>query len=225
MIFIYHTDAGKKEIVFENDTFFHLFKSRRTEINEEISVANLSDQYLYRYKIIDIKKKKAKAILTNSIKNNKSEKQKLHIGWCIIDPKDIKNTLPFLNQLGVKKITFVYSDFAQKSYKLNLEKLQKILINSSQQCGRMDLMEMEILKSTEEYIRKYPESYVLNFNGQHEWKEFKKLENKSILIGPEGGFSEKEKKIFERNKILSFKTNLVLKSENAVAATACKILL
>ena len=224
MIFIYHQNAGEKEITFSDEAFLHLFKSRRTEVNEKISVANLKDIFLYQYKITKVNKKNAEAILINKIKKEK-KKTGLHIGWCIIDPKDIKKTLPFLNQLGVDKISFIYSDFSQKNYKLNLEKLHKILINSSQQCGRMNLMELKILQSVEDYLEKYPENYMLNFGGQTKWTDFKKLKNKNILIGPEGGFSEKENSLFKQDKILSFKTDLVLKSENAIVAVACKILL
>ncbi len=225
MIFIYHENAKKEKIIFTDDAFLHLFKSRRTEINETITVSNLKDNFLYQYKIINISKKTAEAILISKKENAKITKNNFHLGWCIIDPKDIKKTLPFLNQLGVSKISFIYSEFSQKNYKLNLEKLKKILINSSQQCGRQNLMELEIINSVKLFLEKNQNSYILDFAGQKLSSIKTNLSNQTFLIGPEGGFSPSEKKLFTKNKIITFNQNLVLTSENAVVAISCKCLL
>ncbi|XPV54809.1 MAG: hypothetical protein ACNI3H_07545 [Halarcobacter ebronensis] len=55
------------------------------------------------------------------------------MAWCIVDPKTIEKELPYLNELGVRKITFISCDYSQKNFKLNFEKLEKILVNSSSQ--------------------------------------------------------------------------------------------
>lgn len=142
-----------------------------------------------------------------------------HIAWCIIDPKNIEKTLPSLNEIGVRKISFVYCDFSQKNFKLKLDRIKKILINSCQQCGRSDLMEIEIINSSKEFFEKYKNFSVLNFNG-------KEIHSSNIthpvLIGPEGGFSkEEEKKFDEIYKLKGF----ILRSESSACAISAKILL
>jgi len=141
------------------------------------------------------------------------------LGWCIIEPKNIEKTLPILNEIGVSKISFIYCDFSQKNFKLKLERIEKILINSSQQCGRSDLMQIEILNSSKEFFEKYPEFIAVDFDGKEiECKKY----NKPFLIGPEGGFSEKEREVFkEKVKLKGF----ILRSESAACAVSAKILL
>ena len=124
-----------------------------------------------------------------------------------------------LNEMGVGKISFIYCDFSQKNFKLRLDRIKTILINSCQQCGRSDLMDIEILSSSQKFFEKYPEFIALDFNGENiECKNY----NKPFLIGPEGGFSENEREYFkEIVKLKSF----ILRSESAVSSVAAKILL
>ncbi|MCK5588747.1 MAG: 16S rRNA (uracil(1498)-N(3))-methyltransferase [Candidatus Pacebacteria bacterium] len=222
MIFNYDLNAGKEKIEIKENAFIHLFKSRRTKLHEIINFSNLKDNLIYQYKITKISKHKAEAKLIEKKKNKNTKTQKLHIGWCFIDPKDIKTTLPFLNQIGISEITFISSDRSQKNYKINPEKIEKVLINSSQQCGRFNLMKINTCKNIKDFIKQNPESYILDFDGI---KNQNKKNIKTIIVGPEGGFSKEEKNLFKKEKIVSFNTPHVLKSENAIISIASNILL
>ncbi len=218
MQFLYYSDTTSN-ITLSGNEHKYLFKVRRIKKNELINIRNLKDDYLYIYKIEDINKKEAFLKLINKeLKPNKPHTF-FHLGWCIIDPKNIEKTLPNLNEIGVGKISFVYCDFSQKNFQLKLDRIKTILINSNQQCGRSDLIEIEILNSSKEFFEKYPEFMALDFNGENiECKNY----NKPFLIGPEGGFSENERKYFrEIVKLKSF----ILRSESAACSVASKILL
>ena len=56
----------------------------------------------------------------------------------------------------------------------------------------------------------------------------KKLEDQntvsSILVGPEGGFSQKEREMLKKQSIVGLKCNTILRSETAVVTVASKIL-
>ncbi|KIM03703.1 MAG: 16S rRNA methyltransferase, partial [Sulfurovum sp. AS07-7] len=67
-----------------------------------------------------------------------------------------------------------------------------------------------------------PKSYMLNFSQNH-ISELNDIE--TIVIGCEGGFTEKEIALFDESKIVGFDTPLILKSESAVCAVASKILI
>ncbi len=218
MQFIYYP-SPLKQIVIKDDLHKYLFKVRRIKENEIVHIRDLKDDYLYTYKIENINKKEALLTLINKeIKPNKPKKY-LHLAWCIIDTKNIEKHLPTLNEIGVSKITFLYCKFSQKNFKINLDRLNKILINSSQQCGRSNLIEIEILNSFEEFIKKYPNFIALDFNGK---KVYNIDIKKPILIGPEGGFCENERKYFK--EIISL-DGFILRSESAACAISAKILL
>ncbi|WP_457559876.1 16S rRNA (uracil(1498)-N(3))-methyltransferase [Caminibacter sp.] len=208
------------QIIITGENHKYLFKVRRIKKGENIKIRNLKDDYLYIYEIKDINKKEAIAFLKDKILKPQKPHSFLHLGWCIIEPKNIEKTLPSLNEIGVGKISFIYCDYSQRNFKLKLERLQKILINSNQQCGRSDLMEIEILNSSREFFEKYPKFTALDFDGN--LLQYAKNFPKIILIGPEGGFSVEERKYFkEKIRLKGF----ILRSETAACAISSKLLL
>ncbi|GAX87695.1 16S rRNA (uracil1498-N3)-methyltransferase [Lebetimonas natsushimae] len=218
MQFLYIENPAN-QLILTGDEHKYLFKVRRIKKNELIKIRNLKDDYLYIYKIDEINKKNAFLTLVEKKHMPNKPEKFFHIAWCIIDTKNIEKILPSLNEIGVGKITFVYCDFSQRNFKLKIDRIKKILINSCQQCGRSDLMEIEILNSSKEFFEKYKNFSVLNFNG-------KKIDSADItqpvLIGPEGGFSESEEEKFtEIYKLEGF----ILRSESAACAISAKILL
>lgn len=223
MQFIYHKDAGDPQVTINGDLHKYLFKVRRQNKEEHLLLRNLNDTFLYNYQIINIDKKATHLSLQDKeekiITNNKS----LHIGWCVIDPKNIEKQIASLNEIGVEKITFIYCQYSQNKYKINLEKIEKLLINSSQQSGRTDIIKIEICNSLEEFLKLYPESYMFNFSSNH-IDNFKN-EIQTILIGCEGGFSDNEISKFDHKKIVGINSNIILKSETAIVTVASKIIL
>lgn len=219
MQFLYFPNPTS-QIIITGDKHKYLFKVRRVKKNELINIRNLKDDYLYIYKIDEINKKEAILSLVEKNYFPNKPKEFLHLGWCIIEPKNIEKTLPSLNEIGVSKISFIYCNFSQKNFKLKLERLEKILINSSMQCGRSNIIELEIINSSSEFFKKYPNFIALDFDGEEIDCNYKP--KNPILIGPEGGFSKNEKKEFK--KIIKLK-GFILRSESATCAISSKILL
>lgn len=221
MQFIYHENAGITPLVVDLKGYEHLFKVRRMGV-EEISLwRNLKDAMLYRYRITHIGKKEAQLELIESEEKAILAEKSLFLGWCVIDPKIIEKTLPMLNELGVDGISFVYADFSQKNHKLDYERMHRILINSSQQCGRSSLMHLEEFSSFEEYAKAHPNGYYLDFS---EVQLGVASDVSHVLIGPEGGFSIKERALINTSKVVGLTCKTILRSETAVVSVASKIL-
>ena len=221
MQFIYHEQAGDNLLQVDGELYKYIFKVRRFNREQNIFFRNLQDKNIYEYKVNSLDRRKASLELVSFEEKIVEQNKKLHLGWCVIDPKSVEKYIVSLNELGVSKITFIYSDYSQKQYKPNFEKLEKLLINSSQQCGRSSIIELEIMDSLEEFTTQYPNSFMFNFspNNIHN----KKGEIETIVIGPEGGFSCDEVKAFDLKKVVGIENTLILKSETAV--TACSSIL
>jgi 16S rRNA (uracil1498-N3)-methyltransferase len=220
MQYLYHTEAKAPTLRLRGDKHRYIFKVRRHRKGEIIALRNLKDDNIYYYRIISLDKKEAYLVLENSEELIIKAKKKLHIGWCIIEPKNIEKVLPTLNEIGVTSISFIYCTRSQKSFKLDFKRLEKILLNSSQQCGRSDIMKLEIVDSLENFLDTYPNAKALNFSENR----LSNIENiDSIVIGCEGGFTDDEIKLFN-NSIIGLDTSLILKSESAICAMASKIL-
>jgi len=222
MIYLYNKEAGKAQITLSGDEHRYIFKVRRHKANETLHLRNLEDDVLYQYTINYIDKQSAILELKSSRELVVKANISLHIGWCIIDPKSIEKVLPSLNEIGVDKITFIYCQRSQKSFKIDFKRFEKILLNSSQQSGRSKMMELETVDNLKVFLEKYPQSKMLNFSKNN----FTKNSNiDTVVIGCEGGFHEDEVALFTEENIIGFDTPLVLKSQSAICAVASLIIL
>lgn len=222
MLYLYNKQAGVSSLSLEGNDHRYIFKVRRHKVEDTLYLRNLEDGLLHAYTISHIDKQLVHLTLVKSTTLDVRASYSLHIAWCVIDPKSVEKVLPSLNEMGVEKITFIYCKRSQKSFKLDFKRFEKILLNSSQQSGRSEMMSLELEDNLANFITKYPEAKMLNFS---ENNFISKCFIDTIVIGCEGGFSEEEVALFKVKNIVGFDTPLVLKSESAVCAVAAKILL
>ncbi len=223
MQFIYDKNAKNELLKIEDENYNYIVKARRHKLDDILDFRNLEDDFLYSYKISQIDKK---SLFLNLLKKEEKiieNSKKIHLAWCIVDPKTIYENIASLNELGVDKITFVYSDFSQKNFKINFEKLEKILINSSSQCGRSSIIKLDIYKNIDTFIKDNPDTYFLDFSQTS--IDSKVLDIKTLMIGTEGGFSKRERELFNKNFVVGFSSNLILKSQTAIISATSKIIL
>ncbi len=223
MQFIYDKNAKNELLKIEDENYNYIVKARRHKLDDILDFRNLEDDFLYSYKISQIDKK---SLFLNLLKKEEKiieNSKKIHLAWCVVDPKTIYENIASLNELGVDKITFVYSDFSQKNFKINFEKLEKILINSSSQCGRSSIIKLDIYKNIDNFIKDNPDTYFLDFSQTS--IDSKVLDIKTLMIGTEGGFSKRERELFNKNFIVGFSSNLILKSQTAIISATSKIIL
>ena len=213
MQYIYCEDSGSNPLKLSTKEYSHIFKVRRVKNGKILSFRNLKDDILYSYKLIKIDKKVAILELIEDKVVRIEGKTALHVGWCVVDPKTIEKTLPFLNELGIFKISFVYCDFSQKNFKIDMQRLERILINSNQQCGRSSLMKIEVLEDLREFLSLYPQSKIVDFSQS----SIKKCDSfTSFLVGCEGGFSQSERELMSKENIVGLDSPMILRSETAV---------
>jgi 16S rRNA (uracil1498-N3)-methyltransferase len=223
MQFTYHKDAGVELLTIEAELHKYLFKVRRHNSTDKLYFRNLNDKNLYTYIVEDINRRKSILRLIDSQNKQIEPIKKLHIGWCLIDVKSIEKVIASLNELGVDKITFITCEYSQKQYKINFEKLNKLLVHSSQQSGRSSIIDLDHCESLEKFINNNPDTYMFNFSQQHITTKQQNI--KTIVIGCEGGFSTNEIENFKTDKIVGIDSNLILRSETATITIASTILI
>ena len=222
MQYLHHSEAGSSSLLLKGDEHRYIFKVRRHREGETITLRNLDDETAYFYKITSLDKKEAHLFLEKSEKLMVQAKKKLHIGWCVIDPKSVEKVLPTLNEMGVDSITFIYCERSQKSFKPDFKRLEKILLNSSQQSGRSTLMKLSMGSDLTAFLDENHDAVMLNFSEQ----TLTETSNiGTFVVGCEGGFTRDEVALFRVENIMGLDTPLILKSESAVCAIASKLLL
>ncbi len=223
MIFLYNEDAGKELLKLRGEDHKYLIKVRRHQKGDTLHLRSENDPHIFHtYIITDITPRELYLKLQSSEEKAILPPRRLHIGWCMIDPKSIEKVLPSLNEMGVGKISFIYCARSQKNFKPDLKRLHRILRSSNQQCGRSDFMEFAIYNRLEDFLNECPDLKIFDFCDKV-LKERSDFED--VLIGCEGGFSKEEKKLLSSKEVFRLDTPLVLRSESAVCAVAAKILL
>ena len=214
MQFIYEQTLHSSMII-SGDNYKYLIKVRRFNIGDIVNITDFNE--IYSYKITNITKKEVHLTQIEKLEITQTLKP-FHIGWCKIDTKNIEKVLPSLNEIGVTKITFIECDRSQRNFKIKMDRLDKILINSNQQCGRLEMMKIYFCESLDKFLDNYPNAKVCDFGGKKIDEYFE-----TAVVGCEGGFSDRERKLFKN--IIAFDTPLILRSESAVVSLASKVLL
>ena len=213
MQFLFCEKGGDDSILLKGEIYNYLFKVRRQRSEKPIYIRDpKSPKILHRYKIDSIDRRKAQLELQESLEDFVDPDKKISLGWCVVDSKTIEKTLPMINELGVYEIYFIYCEYSQKDIKLDFERWNKIIQNSSMQSGRYNMTNLYIIDSLERYFEKFPETISIDFSENRLDKIDKK--EVSILVGAEGGFSQKEREKFKTVKGLN--SPYILKSQTAV---------
>lgn len=218
MKFIYNSSAGGDFIEIDGDGFSHL-KALRLGQGKRVDVRNLRDGYSYIYEITSIDKRKALLELVFKSLILPVE-HKFELAWAVVELSVIEKSLPSLNELGVGRLNLVYCEFSQRNIKINLERLERILISSSQQCGRNSIMEIAVFNNIDELLTYKQNIALIDFGGVN-LNEYEG--DKILFVGPEGGFSQRE-----REKILTkFALNspYILRSNSAIIGVASRFLI
>ncbi len=220
MQFLYSALAGEKELEIKDETFKHL-KAMRVRQKDKINFSNLKDDFIYTYELMELRKKEILAFFLDK-KENSHEKSGLSLALAMIEPRIIEKILPFLNEMNLDKLVLVYTDFSQRNFKLDLNRCEKILISSCEQCGRNKLMQIELFKDIYSLNAKYEDIILLDFEAK-DYLDEKKIKDSLLFVGCEGGFSQKERDFF--TKKLKIKSPNILRSQSAIIGLCAKILL
>lgn len=183
----------------------HFFVMRVKE-GDEVKISDLSGGVAW-VKIQSVDKKERK-VFYNILKLKSFEKQAEKV---LLQAKTDKNYLEkmveILPLVGINKIIVFNSDYSEKLQKINFERLEKILIRTCEQ-GEI-LFKPEIIfeeKNLAEILKVYSAPTVLDLpeNYPHVEKLSTNLNKNVVLVGPEGGWSDKERRVFNDFKVPIF---------------------
>jgi len=128
-------------------------------------------------------------------------------------------------ELGVTTLIPVICERSEKR-KLNLDRLQKIVIEASEQSGRGDLMKVRPITTIEEILKDgtLPQEKIVFHPSGIPFRQYISNTNQvsfAAFIGPEGGFSEKELKLFNSyNMSVVTLGSQILRAETAAIAAS-----
>ncbi|MDP3022959.1 MAG: RsmE family RNA methyltransferase [Sulfuricurvum sp.] len=220
MKFILNADAGKPQLRLSGDDYKYVIKVRRHVTGDLIAFRNRADLTKeYSYFLESTDGRNAVFVLESQGDLSCESSKKLHIGWCIIDPKTVEKVLPMLTEMGVTKITFIQCHRSQHNFRFDYERFERIMESSIMQCGRTSFIEFDESVSLNAFLSGHPNSVILDFGGE----ELQSTETfETVVIGCEGGFHENERSLFANHRVRRFSSPMILRSESAAVAVAAR---
>ena len=192
----------------------------RLKIGDKLSIFNISGEW--NAIIQSYEKKGARIKVMKKVREKESEKNI----WLAFSPIK-QNPLNFIIQkgteLGIQKFIPILTERSMVR-EINIERIKKIIVEASEQSNRISVPEINSPKSLKDFLLQFPKNGYLIFcdinSDKNSLKKILEKKNNTplcILIGPEGDFSENERKmIIEQTQTFSISlAKNILKAETA----------
>ena len=198
----------------------YLSKVMRIKENEAFSLFNKKGEW--EAKVLNISKRAVEFKITKQLRQQENVKEL----WLAFSPIKL-NYLNFMIQkateLGVTKFIPIIFDRTVVR-KINKNRLEKIVIEACEQSNRINIPIIEKPQSLKNFLKLNQSNLIFtDLNSSNKKIKVSRLTNKPIciIIGPEGDFSETERKhILSYDKISSIKINEnILRAETASIST------
>lgn len=215
-------DREKQLIRLPDEEAHHASTVLRLKKGDEVSV--LDGEFLYFGYVINDRKK---SFLIKFVKKIEARRElpEIVLFQAFIKGKKADFVVEKATEAGADGIVFFPSEHSVSFYdSKKVERLKKVALQASKQSKRAYPPSVEALSfpsfpelaEREVGIVFDPEGRA---NALEELLKIEKPERVCLFVGPEGGFSQKEKKAFEEKGFLVLKLNLpVLKAETAALA-------
>lgn len=176
------------------------------------------------YNVAEISQKEAHLKLITDMVLKKPAKH-IYLFWSLLKKENNEYIIQKCTEIGVSNFVPLLSERTIKK-DFNHERAVKIAIEASEQCGRSSIPAIREPIHLEKAIEEYKDK--LNFLVCHQGS--KKTEDLSedkygILIGPEGGWSEREQQIFSEHDMEGLDLGqFTLRAETAAIVASSKLL-
>ena len=222
--FISSKNIEKNNIhIGDKENYKHIAKALRIRCGEKLL---LIDENKIQYETT-VKQITANEIIAEIDKKYKSKRElpfDLYLAQSPLRSDAQSFVIEKATELGVKGVYPVHTDNCAVSEEIidkKIEKWQKIMYEASKQCERADIPKCFERTTLENLIKDFDK--VIVFCERIATKTLKDVkcpangEKVLVIIGPEGGFSEREFDMFKKNKLdMLTLGNLILKAETAV---------
>ena len=192
-------------------------KVMRVKENEMFSLFNSSGEW--EVKILNISKGVVEFNVTKQLRQIENHKE-LWLAFSPIKSNYFNFMIQKATELGVTKFIPIIFDRTIVR-KINKERLEKVIIEASEQSNRINVPDIEDPKSLDDFLNNNKVDLIFtDINSKNTKIDLKKVTDKPtcVIIGPEGDFSEEERaKILKFSRVQPLKINdNILRSETAV---------
>ena len=216
------------EIRLPADIAHYLSKVLRLPVGAQLTVFNGVDGEFSAH-LVQASKQETVLMIDGLVLAQARPALRLELGLGLSRGDRMDYAIQKATELGVSKITPLFTEHGEVKLKPDrlenkLRHFQKICVNAAEQCGRLDVPELDTPVSVEEFLAQDSQAVrvLLEPGGDGRISRDEAINSIEILIGPEGGFSKRELELAQNSECLVVGLGpRVLRTETApVAALA-----
>jgi len=206
--------VADEKVLIEGRKHHHLRNVIRAKEGESLLLLN-GEGRSFICKIAEIKNKET--VLTVISEEIQKRNLKIpHVAVCLTKKDSFEECLRIAIEVGCEKIFPLTSQYSQ-NYEVKETRLERVLESAYEQSNNPYTLDLYPLQSIERFsFDLYDEVILYDSTGNHgktqENREKSKVRKRLILIGPEGGFSQKEVEkmnSLKNCKIIHLRTNIL----------------
>lgn len=185
-------------------------------------VVLFNDTHERLYKIQEISKTEAHLLHVTDFER-KTPSKDMYILWALLKKDKNDWVLQKCTELGVSHFLPLLAERSEKTG-FNVERAHKIVVEAAEQCGRSDIpvvREPMLVTTAIDELKDKITLYICEQDGQDSADG---VEEAGVLIGPEGGWSDREKQLFKDTGIKHINLHdFTLRAETACVAAVSKL--
>ena len=193
----------------------YIYKVMRVGIGQTFSLFNKNGEW--EAKIENYKDQAVDFLVIKKIRSNENNKE-IWLAFSPIKLNYLNLMIQKATELGVTKLIPILTERTIVR-KINLARINKIVIEAAEQSNRLDIPKIEKLTKFKNFLKENKNTNIVfgDLNTNNVKFDFKDEKPVCVLIGPEGDFTEDERSIiFKQKNITPIKINEnILRSETA----------
>jgi len=223
-------------VISDKENYVHIARALRARVNERLLLID-ENKIQYETQITEITKDSIVVRVINSYESKRDLTFDLFLAQSPLRSDAQSLVMEKATELGVKAVYPIFTDncaLSKDVIEKKIPKWQKVMYEASKQCERAKVPECKNLTTIDELCNSKRFDRIMAFCERYCEKTLKehlhdqpieKNEKILVIIGPEGGFSQKEFDYFTENNIEKLSLgNLILKAETAVVTALGNII-
>jgi 16S rRNA (uracil1498-N3)-methyltransferase len=194
----------------------------RMRVNDELELFD-DDATTKLYKIDKVEEQSVGLTLVTELEPTIPKKH-IYLLWSLLKKDNNDLVLQKCTELGVRNFVPIISERTEKMG-FDEARAQRIVIEAAEQCGRSDIPHIREPITLTEAIDEYKGKINLYVADKDVQEEPSQTEQPiGVIIGPEGGWTEQERVLFNSNKLKNLNLHdLTLRAETAAIAAVSRI--
>ncbi len=171
-------------------------KVLRYRVGDELVLFNDSEERLYK---ITVSEQGSVQLKMETELSRVVPDKKVYLLWSLLKKDKNDWVLQKATEIGVHKLIPIIADRSEKT-NFNTERAKKIVVEASEQCGRADIPEVREPVLIDEALSEYQDAPLFiceQHSKQDNEVQLISLDKCGLLIGPEGGWTDREKIMFQ----------------------------